>query len=660
MARETNIDIVISGLYHLDYDNPESLGLKLSKKVDDQNNLKKRFGDFSYTFSVGKSKRNSKVFSHPDAIGSQKIFIGKKFPVMIFNNLKLLINGVLELTGINENSYEVVVHSILNEFIDAVADMELRDITTFEPVTFNYEKYIVDHMNANYLSSDDALWQFPFIYYNTVFTPANMYTAKDDDRGRDIEVDDDYQNFYYIFNSVRQPPEQSNEFYYHQFPPAFYLVRIIEGIFNTVGWQIGGSWIQRPEIKMIVLPFVGESDIYDQCGATGSLPVLNPALFLPKGMKMIEFLSSVFNAFNLYFVIDPENKTVVLEDWNTMFYSQNNPLNIDKYIKSNTVVKEKPDNANPTIKFKDMKENSAGDEKQEYVGGDNLVATGYTTNAEALNWLPVSNKQFNGLFNKIGTDDDLEIEFGTPRMKKSKVWNDYTIAQSSQSYGTQDIFHPIISKQSPYENNNKKFNKNPAHSVIYNTEDTIQHAGTYSMYYYYGQSSCDVVNKAGKGAMSLYTYLHIPTGITYIIQHVKIPFCSPFMLSTYRTRITNYMNSMTADSLTERDALTCTYLQSLYTMFARTDLNIPTTPYSLCFDDDDTYHQSLYTVYHKNKYLRYQNSNFFKADMLMDENLYNSIKLNTPLIYRGELYHLIELVFDPVKKAGTIKMIKDL
>ena len=661
MARENNIDIIIKDNDHLDYESPESLGLKLSRKVDDFNNLSKRFGDFSYTFSVPQTKNNNIIFGSPNAVGSQKIFVGKKFPCQIYNNKKLLLNGILELVGMKgDKSYDVVVHSLLSEFIDDVGDKELKDISTFEPVVWNYEKTIVDHLNANYLSSDDTLWQFPFIFYNTVYCPTNVFTSKSDDRGIAIYPDDDYQNFYYVFNSVRKPPEQNNYFFYHQFPPAFYLVRIIEGIFATVGWQIGGSWIQRPEIKMIICPFVGESDIYDQVGANGTLPVINPALFMPKGMKMIEFLSSVFNAFNLYFIIDTDNKTVVLEDWNTMFGSQNNPLNLDRFIDEKTIVKEKPDNANPSIMFGDMKKNNENDEKQEYVCGDNKVMSGYTVNAEAINWVGVSNKQFNGLFNKLGTDDEIELKLGTPRMKTSKLWNDYSIDGTDAQYGTQNTFHPIISKQNPFENNNKKFNKKDDHTFIYNTEDTIQHAGTFSMYYYYGQSSGDTVNKAGKDPLWEWLFVHLATGVTYSLEHTKIGFCSPFMMSTYRTKIQNYLNNMTAASLDERDVLTCTYLQTIYTMFARSDNNIPTTPYSLVFDDDDTYHDSLFTVYHKNKYERYQNSNILKANLVMDENLYDALPINRPLIYKGEIYHLIDLTFDPIKKTGAITMIKDL
>lgn len=64
MANLSNIDILIDNQYHLDYETAESLGLKLSKKVLDQNDLTKRFGEFSYSFSVPKTKVNSTIFNH--------------------------------------------------------------------------------------------------------------------------------------------------------------------------------------------------------------------------------------------------------------------------------------------------------------------------------------------------------------------------------------------------------------------------------------------------------------------------------------------------------------------------------------------------------------------------------------------------------------------
>ena len=95
-------------------------------------------------------------------------------------------------------------------------------------------------------------------------------------------------------------------------------------------------------------------------------------------------------------------------------------------------------------------------------------------------------------------------------------------------------------------------------------------------------------------------------------------------------------------------------------MFYRADGNIPQTPYSLVFDDDNNYHETLYTYYHKNKYDRYQNSSILSADLIMDENDWESIQLNRALIYKGEIYHLIELNFDPVKHNGSISIIKDI
>jgi len=91
MANTTNIDIILDGKWHLEYETAESLGIKLAKKVDDQNNLSKRFGDFSYTFSVPQTKNNDVVFSHANALAKPKIFVGQKFDCIILNNDKILL-----------------------------------------------------------------------------------------------------------------------------------------------------------------------------------------------------------------------------------------------------------------------------------------------------------------------------------------------------------------------------------------------------------------------------------------------------------------------------------------------------------------------------------------------------------------------------------------
>jgi hypothetical protein len=657
MANTNNIEIYIDGNNMLDIQTPESLGIKLSRKVDDMADLTKRFGDFTYSFNVTRTKNNSRIFGHPEVKGIQKMFYGKKYDCLILNNTQVLIDGVMELIGVDEESYKVVVHSKLNDFIDAAADKKLTEISTFEPIAFNYEQTIVNWINAGYKNSDEAILQFPLIFYNTIYTPYSIYQGESDDRftGVQFYADDNYQNNYYIFNSVYSG--RYNEFYYHQLPPALYLVRILEGCVNTVGWQIGGSWIQREEVKMIIFPTVGESDIYDRAGVTGSTAVLRPELFLPEDMKIIEFLSSVINAFNLYFIIDAENKTIVLEDWNTMFNTTENPYVLDNIINAKTIKLEKPENGNPTIKFGDMKK-ADSEEKAEFIMADSMVLSNNSNNACNLTWRKVSASQANNFYNKFGVDDEVEIEFGTPRVKRCKLWNDYDIQQNNDNYGVQTIFIPALGKQTVVDNNNKLFNKNTGHTKVYNTEDTISYKADMTMYYYIGQSTSDVVNKSGKNVISDYMYINIThNGVK---NYVKIPFCTPYMISNYRDNINYFLNNMDANSINTKDIITCTYLQATYTMFKRSDDNIVTTPYSLVFDEDDSYHQTLYTVYHKKKYERLAKSNLLIADVFINEDDFREMAINRPLLYMDELYHLQELQYDPIKRTGVIRMIKDL
>ena len=646
MAEISNIDILIDGKYHLNYYTAESLGLTLVRKVDDFNDLSKRFGEFSYPFSVPQNKNNNIIFSHANALGKQKVFIGQKFDCTIFNNDKILLKGILELVGINTTGYDVIMHSMLSDFIDAVGDLELKDINTFKPVPFNYEQTIVDHLNySGVCSSDTHLYEFPFVFYNTVFCPTSVFTGNTDNRGIQFYSYDKYQNHYYAFNSLNS----DNEFYYHQFPPALYLLRIFEGCFNTVGWQIGGSWIQRDEIKHIIIPYVGETDVYDRCLVTGTTAMLRPELFLADGVKMIEFISGVINTFNLYFVVDAENKSITFESWNTNFNTEENPYVLDKLINASTVAITKPDGANPSIKFKDIK---TSNDEGEFILGDNKVLSNNSNDANLLTFQPCTNKNFNYFFDEIGVDDDISILFGTPRVKRMYLWNEKNVSGTYIGHGAQQIFIPSITKQNVSDNNGKQFNKKDTDTNVYNTEDTIQYGGNMSLYYYYGQSKGD--------NNSSYFYLNIPTGNSYVIQRTKIGFASPFMMSTYRDKINNYLSQLNSGSTLERDILTCSYLQTLYSMFYRADGKIPKTPYSLVFDDDNNYHETLYTYYHKNKYDRYQNSSILSADLIMDENDWESIQLNRALIYKGEIYHLIELNFDPVKHNGSISIIKDI
>ena len=641
------------------------MGIKFARRVDDFNDLSKRFGDFSYTFNIPITKVNSQIFNFAAAHGKPNIFLNQSYPCQVYNNNKLLIDGTIELVGVDlQNAvFNVVLHSKISEFIDYITGKNLTDLH-FPTLVFQYEKTIVDWTNKNYKNSDEALLQFPLVFYNTFYTPFTVYsglTSMDGNTFPDAG-DNVYQNFMYMFNTTPLP-HTPNEMFYHQFPPAVYMVRIMQQIFADAGWTLGGSFWQNDDIKKIVCLYVGETDVYDRAGVSGHTSgftspdkALNPALFMPANIKQIDFVKGVINAFNLYFNIDIQNKIVNFESWYTWFGNRNNPVDLTDLIKRDTMVLQKADNANPSITFKPS--------GNQYILGDNYIARNYSENINSLIFYTGNPSQLQYVFNKVGSASDINIDimFGEPQTHRMWLYQD-SADYGGTGYGYQQIFLPMISKQTPTDNGGKPFNAGTGNTQSFNTEATIQYAGEMSMYYYLGQSTSDIYPVDSVPLKDL-LYINVPTGYSAIIQKMKFGYCTPWMININRVNIKEFYSGLTSQNLAfkvrGRDIVTCSYLQGAYDMLTRNDKNINQTGFSLVFDDDNTYHETLYTKFHQAKYDKYQNNNLLVADCIMTDELWNNLQINVPILYYGEIYHLVQIdSYDPINNICNITIIKD-
>ena len=232
MAVTNRIKIIVYDQL-LDYKSAEDLGIKFNRIVDDLTDLNNKFGDFSYNFDLPITKNNSKVFQYANAHGKRNKFKpNRDLPCRVYNNDRLLLDGVISLEGISNDTYTCTFYSKLKEFTDAIKDKQLKDLV-FDEITFDYESTIIDHINANYADADETLYQFPLVFYSTYYCQYSVYNGENDYFGNPIIADQVYQNFYYCFNSVST--SKYNRFYHHQFPMALYVVRIADQIFKDAG-----------------------------------------------------------------------------------------------------------------------------------------------------------------------------------------------------------------------------------------------------------------------------------------------------------------------------------------------------------------------------------------------------------------------------------------
>jgi len=671
---------IISELGELEYKQASDLNLNFSRIVDDFSDIENRFGDFSYTFKLPITKNNSKIFGSPETIGSKRYFVkNRNISCKVYDRNQMLLDGLINLENVSEDAYECKFYSKFKELIDSLNDVnDLGEKKTLKDLNFpvvedwNYESSIITHIAANYKNSDETFYQYPLSFYSTFYCQNSYYTGYTDYRGQAFDSDRPRQEYYYLLNSIGS---NKNRIYFHQVPPCVYLVSIVEQILEDAGWTLGGQFFTQDNIKKIVLLYNGEDDPYDKAisGLTifsGSTPVdLQIAKFLPD-MSQSEFLKGVMNMFNLYFLIDTNNKIISFETYDTFFRATDG---VDPYdITSNVDLAQGYkfsylENNNPSIMFQE-----AGNR---LVLGDNRIMSGATDSAFSTEFINTSGKAFNQTFNRIGfietsdprqntygsEEEKIKIPFAEPTVMRKYIWNDYDIFGGAQNAEAHYVYIPILSKQTVADNNGMKFNKKNEDTYLQNNESSIKFQGKPSLMYYYGEPTGYFENKSGKGELANYLYYHMYTGSTAF--NVRIPIVSPFQLISNRTAIDDWLNNVNISNADDRRTTVASYLQGLYQMLGSasgfTDSQL--TNYSLVFDDNGYFHETLWSMFHKHKYDRYQQSEIFEAEMIMTSYDWHELQINRPVKYRGELYSIVSIeAYNPITQKATIKLVKKL
>lgn len=654
MADTSRLKILVYG-QELEYKSAEDLGISFQRIADNEADLSQKYGEFSYSFDLPITKKNSLIFQNANARGSKNIFQpNTDLPCQVYFNESLLLDGVISLQGLSPTTYNCVLYSKLKEFADLIEDKTLKDLQ-FPVIEWEYETSIINHINADYQDATETYWQFPLVYYGSWFTPYDTYKTKQDFRGINFDIEAyTYQRFYYLLNTVNGNTNARR--YHHEFPPAFYIASLVNQIFADAGWSLGGQFFRQPDVLKQVLLYAGDDDNwdravaaseqwYDEAGGilstSGLTTPLFPAKLLPD-MSQVDFLNGILNMYNLYPIVDIQNKSIKLETYTTLFGDAFNPYDITSKVKKETANFVRIENNNPSIYFAEA--------ENQRVMGDNAASTGLTTTTTNIYWRTVKDSNIDAFFNHRGTTEDIELPFSAPTVKKTYIWNDYNNAGSSMSAGSHVIIHPLMSSETPRDT--KKWAGNTGQTYVFNNEGWLKFGGSPTIHYYYGKSNATTIDKTGKGAASNYYYVNMYTGNT--LNRVPITFCSPMQIQTYRDLINAQQASVTdLDSL---DNITCTYLKAAYNCIG----SGVTTSYSLTFGDSQ-YHNTLYTVFHKPKYDRFLKSEVLEAEMRMRAYDWQEMQLNRPILYNGEIYHIVEITdYNPIAQTASIKLIKIL
>lgn len=695
MANTNNIKLKLANGLLLDYESPESLGIKLNRIVDDFQKPTTRFGEFSYTFNLPRTKNNDQIFEYPDVKGRIRIFVGKSFDCTIFNNDVVLLDGIIELTGIDQDSYNCQFYSKFTQLVDAIGASFVNELTVAEDVIVasedDIEKSIVDHIESNY-TIEDTTYQFPLVYYKTFRTPEDILPTL-------AYNDEDRHNFNTLFVESKRVTGSTftrNWMYYNQFPPAFYLVSILEKIFESVGWTLGGTWQNDPNVRKIIIPYVGDS-IPPEVEGTFPNYRLNWNVYLPN-IKSIDFLKMVISNFNLYFKIDVVNKTMIFENFNTMFNgNQLNYYDITSNVDVSTISKEYEQDVEPQIVYSTDDNNKLINGRSRSVSpnfGELYLDYGidirpsvnsiFSLNSFFLN-VNFTESTSDIWFNKTTGNKEIKLANGLANTFLIQIQLNTNI--NGVAYSGSNAFIPInipiISKQTLTNNEGNPFDDGSNESRFF--DETTFYSGKLQLLYYYGQFSYNAVdikisfpdfNDRWTGQIKDWAYINIATGGTSTVptgKRVRVPIASPYKLVSNTERdllfeeLKNYCYTFNGSTyvlkLPEFTSVKAAEIMSLLSVYYCVgdinDLHEP-TDYSLVFcPNEDLLFDNLWSVFHKPKYSEINNTFTFKAKMRMDENDWREMQINRTIKYNNELYRLVSIKnYDPISRSADIELLK--
>ena len=662
MADINNIKILLSNGSVLDYESETSLGIKLNRIVDDLNDPSKRFGDFSYTFNLPRTKNNDQVFEYPDVKGRTRIFIGKTFECNVYNNNQLLLSGIVELVGIDIDQYQCRFYSAFTQLIDDLKDKNLNDMTYLPTIDWDYEQTIVQHIKVAQVSEHI---EFPLVFYRTPFMSG----------GTDVSTSSGFiaeANLGYFYNYVVTTLSfgSKNPMYEAQFPPAIYLKSIIDGIFSDAGWTYNSTFFNREDIQKIIIPFTGKGEDFTGSIITGVTDTLNLNKLLPS-KKQSDFLKTVLNAFNLYLIVNPITKSVTIETYDTLFSDNSNPyiINVFDYEKNKTeddyqILLEEDDTNNFPLGFNRI---------MDYSGLSNINPT-YNVNTNIDIRTSISRPRIRTTYKKDVYQKLWQKTTGTNEIKIGLTpvnYYPYTVINERTLFDgtTTDpqlwtVGLPLISPQTPQDNDGNNFAESEQDNYVQgNDPNNFSYDGGLKMLYYYGTASWNAT-VAGGSAYKDWLWVGIATGGTVTVPtFARVPICiaSPFRLlreSEYNQLITSGFISA-ADQVTEIGAEAHSVLLTYLGAGSTNNSHIQTF-FNLTYGENGLY-DNIYTLFHKPKLDNLKNNYLLSGTMRMSENDWNEMQPNRTIQFDDELYRLVSIKnYDPISRIAQIELLKKI
>jgi hypothetical protein len=671
---QSNIKIVLENGLELDYQNAGDLNIKLNRIVEDYSDPGKRFGDFSYSFKLPKTKNNRKAFEYPDVKGRTRIFNGKQFECKLYDHSNLILDGIIELSSFDQSSFKCNFYSKFTQFADSIKNKKLNELQSLDVVSWNYEKSIVDHINGTKYSTQV---EHPLIFYRTFFM-----------RGLSGDTENTPENnLSWHYNYIILPVGlivYSNPLYFGQLPPAVYLTAIVKAILQDAGWSLGGSFFEREDIKKIIIPFVGNGSDYLAAITSGTTATLNINKTLPD-VDQTSFLKSVVNAFNLYFDIDVSNKVLKFETYNTLFSSNVDAYDLTDKLDFSTVEITQPE-TETKITFDEDDNNDTALVYGRSMNYGRFLAnepnpirvvdvskTFYPATTNPDNRIKYEKGSYAKLFNKTSGDKSIDLSFTPVNFNAYALYNDRSVTNltpSSSKYPTKAfcVSIPHISSQTVKDNGGNVYASDSGTTWLEgNNTDNWTYDGGLKMMYYYGRYNYDWL-LTGTTSNIKYrdlVWIAIATGGTVnnpTFARVRVPIASPFKLMSNQekanlvSRAASFsIQQMGSEVGIEAQVLMMTWYNSSNTGNTHTPTN-----FSLTFSDNpDLSYPNLYSYFHQRKYENIRNGYVLTASMRCNAVDWKELRIDRPIKYNGEYFQLVSLKnYDVVKQSAEITLMK--
>jgi len=220
----------------IDIGSQKDLSLKLNRSFLDLQNVDSRSGDFSYSVKLVKSKTNNSIFSNINTMQSIDKFVRTdEYKAKIYVDGIQILQGYFKLNTIDDKFYN-------GNFISN---------------TISWSKQLASKNLNEIKNADGSDWKIPFfgcLSSNTAYTLS--WYVDNPDYNRDVAFPFvSYGNFFAESNFTPNNGIQTLLFSAQNFPGSFYYGRILQKIFDGIGWSCDGSLFYDPEFRKLVIPY---------------------------------------------------------------------------------------------------------------------------------------------------------------------------------------------------------------------------------------------------------------------------------------------------------------------------------------------------------------------------------------------------------------------